>query len=166
MGTEQHAPAKETEPTPRVATFASTAVHLGAAALLGGGFYYGIAKQRRIEQEEEAKTKPKKKAKALSQAAKDKVPVIRKVTFLERTLGLHRPVTPNAAAMKALVGGTIVSVSGCAVLLFGLGAVLGVRNMTEFRARMEDVFPRMRNNVARAFNIKVCKSLLLMTVCG
>lgn len=97
------------------------------------GFYYGIAKQRRIEQEEEAKTKPKKKAKALSQAAKDKVPVIRKVTFLERTLGLHRPVTPNAAAMKALVGGTIVSVSGCAVLLFGLGAVLGVRNVSRHR---------------------------------
>lgn len=94
------------------------------------GFYYGIAKQRRVEQEEEAKVKKTKKGKALSLAAKDKVPVIERVTFLERTLGLHRPVTPNAAAMKALVGGTLVSVSGCAVLLFGLGAVLGVRNVS------------------------------------
>lgn len=57
------------------------------------------------------------------------VPVIRRTTFLERRLGLDRPQTPNGAAWKALVGGTIVSVSGCVVLLGGLSAVLGVRSV-------------------------------------
>uniref|UniRef100_K3X5R8 Uncharacterized protein n=1 Tax=Globisporangium ultimum (strain ATCC 200006 / CBS 805.95 / DAOM BR144) TaxID=431595 RepID=K3X5R8_GLOUD len=151
--------AQQRETNPHVATFATTVVQLGAAALLGGGFYYGIAKQRRVEVEEKEKaslsSKNKKQSTQSSNvAAKDKVPVIREVTLLERQLGLHKPVTPSAAAWKALAGGTIVSVSGCLVLLFGMGAVLGVRNMTEFRERMEDVFPRMRKGVARALHIQ------------
>lgn len=85
------------------------------------GFYYGIAKQKKMVHDE--KLLPETKG-----ASKD-VPVIRRTTFLERRLGLDRPQTPNGAAWKALVGGTIVSVSGCVVLLGGLSAVLGVRSV-------------------------------------
>ncbi|KAF1313768.1 hypothetical protein FI667_g14185, partial [Globisporangium splendens] len=182
------------ETDPRVATFATSAVQLGAVALLGGGalalaldialiaarsslvtlirrygvcgwhggccvtlesstcvclclrgaldctgFYYGVVKQRRIEVEEKALLSSKSKKQTTTQpsnvAAKDKVPVIREATLLERQLGLHKPVTPSAAAWKALAGGTIVSV-------------------TEFRERMEDVFPRMRKGVTRALHIE------------
>lgn len=113
--------------------------------------------------------------------------MITRATLLERQLGLHRPVPPKSAALKALVGGTVVSVAGCAVLLVALGTALGVRNVrtvyeafytpnvtvcvmtwwlmwrlwlagwqvTEFRERMEDVFPRMRRGLGRAFNVAV-----------
>lgn len=56
--------------------------------------------------------------------------MIRKATLLERQLGLHKPVSPSAAAWKALAGGTVMSVSGCLVLVVGMGAVLGVRNVS------------------------------------
>ncbi|TYZ63649.1 hypothetical protein PybrP1_006782 [[Pythium] brassicae (nom. inval.)] len=138
----------------RVLPYAPTAVQLGAVALLGGGFYYGVARQHRVEQEEAAKRPPPSaKASARASAKAAQTPVITRATLLERQLGLHRPVPPKSAALKALVGGTVVSVSGCAVLLLAIGTALGVRNVTEFRERMEDVFPRMRRGLGRAFNV-------------
>lgn len=121
------------------------------------GFYYGIAKQKRMEQQEEAKAAKKRATKKKSgqsvtppTAAQDKVPVIRETTLLERQLGLHRPVTPNIAAMKALIGGTIVSVSGCAVLLFSLAAVLGVRNVSRALSLSDAVLARRDSALTHA----------------
>lgn len=55
--------------------------------------------------------------------------VIRQTTVLERWLRLDRAQSPGVAAFKALLGGTIISVSGCALLVCGVGALLGVRSV-------------------------------------
>jgi hypothetical protein len=56
-------------------------------------------------------------------------PVIRQATAVERALRLDRPQSPGMAAFKALLGGTVMSVAGCALLVCGVGALLGVRGV-------------------------------------
>ncbi|DBA04296.1 TPA: hypothetical protein N0F65_002058, partial [Lagenidium giganteum] len=126
--------------------WATSAVQLGAAALLGGGFYYGFAKQTKVAQED---APAQKHAGEFLEKMES-----RKFTWMERRLGLHRPLNPNSAAWRALFGGTAAAVSGCAVLLVAGSAALGIRNVHEFRQRMEDVFPRMRRRVLTTLNIK------------
>lgn len=81
------------------------------------GFYYGFVRQQRLARRE--KLVPKRNA-------KNAPPVIRQATMLERWLRLDRPQAPGMAAFKALLGGTVMSVSGCLVLVCGVGALLGV----------------------------------------
>ncbi|KAG7393315.1 hypothetical protein PHYBOEH_006124 [Phytophthora boehmeriae] len=126
-----------TEPSllERAASWSLSALPFGAVALLGGGFYLGLVRQKQAMKEEEL---PKKGAAAQKEA------VARPPTFLERKLKLDKPQTPNAAIGKALVGGTIVAVSACLLLTAGVAAALGVTSLSELEERKEKAMARRR----------------------
>lgn len=89
-------------------------------AACAAGFYWGFVRQQRLAKRE--KLAPKR-------GNKPAPPVIRQVTAVERALRLDRPQSPGMAAFKALLGGTVMSVAGCALLVCGVGALLGVRSV-------------------------------------
>ncbi|TMW62368.1 hypothetical protein Poli38472_009861 [Pythium oligandrum] len=125
---------------------ATRIVQIGAALLLGGGFYYGFTRQQRIVVDE--KLLPPHEKRAHQQVR------IRSATFLERKLGLDRPRNPGSAAGRALLGGTIVAVSGFAVLISAVGAVLGVSNIEQFRLRMEQISSGVGKNMSKVMAIE------------
>ncbi|KAL3672668.1 hypothetical protein V7S43_001962 [Phytophthora oleae] len=67
-------------------------------------------------------------------------------TFFERKLALDKPLPPSTGAWKALLGVTLVSVTGCCVLVGGAAAALGVSNMMELRHRLEKT-PQSKKNI-------------------
>ncbi|KAJ0406779.1 hypothetical protein ATCC90586_009428 [Pythium insidiosum] len=119
-------------------------VQVGAAVLLTGGFYYGVVQQKRVLDGEAVMPVVYQ-----TKQGKREVMRVRATTFLERRLGLDRPLPPGSAAARALLGGAIVAVTGSAVAVLGLGAALGVSNVAEFRARMEQLLPQICKTVLR-----------------
>ncbi|ETK80946.1 hypothetical protein F441_13797 [Phytophthora nicotianae CJ01A1] len=113
----------------RAVNVVSTAVSVVAAVFLGGGFYYGMTKQKKaLEEEEKSLGKPS--------ASKKKFEP-KNATLFERKLALDKPLAPGTAAWKALLGVTLVSITGCCLLVGGAAATLGVTNMTELRQRLQ-----------------------------
>ncbi|KAI9983665.1 hypothetical protein PInf_007731 [Phytophthora infestans] len=113
----------------RAINVVSTVVSAVAAVFLGGGFYYGMTKQKKaLEEEEKSLGKPS--------ASKKKFEP-KNATFFERKLALDKPLAPSTAARKALLGVTLISVTGCCLLVGGAAATLGVTNMTGLRQRLQ-----------------------------
>ncbi|KUF97019.1 Metal tolerance protein 5 [Phytophthora nicotianae] len=107
----------------RAVNVVSTAVSVVAAVFLGGGFYYGMTKQKKaLEEEEKSLGKPS--------ASKKKFEP-KNATLFERKLALDKPLAPGTAAWKALLGVTLVSITGCCLLVGGAAATLGVTNNVE-----------------------------------
>ncbi|KAG6582936.1 ADP/ATP translocase [Phytophthora cinnamomi] len=113
----------------RTLSVVSTAVSVVAAVFLGGGFYYGMTKQQKALAEEE------KNSGKSSTSKKEFKP--KSTTFFEKKLALDKPLPPSTAAWKALFGVTLVSVTGCCVLVGGAAVALGVSNLTELRERLQ-----------------------------
>ncbi|KAL4093926.1 hypothetical protein PRIC1_011356 [Phytophthora ramorum] len=110
----------------RAVNVVGAVVSVVAAVFLGGGFYYGMTKQQKALAEEE-KNAPKSKKKFEPKSS----------TFFERRLALDKQLPPSTAARKALLGVTLVSVTGCCLLVGGLASALGVSDMTELRDRRQ-----------------------------
>jgi hypothetical protein len=80
-----------------------------------------MTKQKKaLAEEEKSLGKPSKSKKEFKPKA---------ATLFERKLALDRPLPPGTAAFKALLGVTLVSVTGCCVLVGGAAAALGVSNV-------------------------------------
>ncbi|TDH72314.1 hypothetical protein CCR75_004881 [Bremia lactucae] len=107
----------------------STVVSIVAAAFLSGGFYYGMTKQKKALEEEE-KTLDK-----LLSTKKSIEP--KKLSRLEQKVALEQYLKPTTAAWKALLGVTLVSITGCCVLVGGATAAIGVTNMTDLLQRLQ-----------------------------
>ncbi|EGZ09629.1 hypothetical protein PHYSODRAFT_523335 [Phytophthora sojae] len=107
----------------RTLSVVSTAVSVVAAVFLGGGFYYGMTKQQKALAEEE------KNADKTSTSKKEFKP--KPATLFEKKLALDKPLPPSTAAWKALFGVTLVSVTGCCLLVGGAAAALGVTNLKQ-----------------------------------
>ncbi|KAG3110920.1 hypothetical protein PI124_g6872 [Phytophthora idaei] len=122
----------------RAVNIVSTAVSVVAAVFLGGGFYYGMTKQKKVLEEE-------KKSLGKPSASKKKFEP-KNATLFERKLALDKPLAPSTGAWKALLGVTLVSVTGCCVLVGGAAVALGVTNMTELRQRLQKT-PRSQKRV-------------------
>ncbi|KAF4323192.1 hypothetical protein BBO99_00002771 [Phytophthora kernoviae] len=127
----------------RAASWSLSALPFGAVALLGGGFYLGLVRQKQVMKEEKLPSKG---------SAANKEVAARPPTFLERKLALDKPQKPNAAIGKALVGGTIVAVSVCILLTAGVAAALGVTSLGELEERKEKAMARRRKKGMSALN--------------
>jgi hypothetical protein len=91
------------------------------------GFYYGYTKQQRV-----AEKVRQADARRAAQGIKPREPVVRASrppTLFEKQLGLDRPRSAGSAAFRALVGGTIASLTGATVIILSVGAALGATNV-------------------------------------
>ncbi|KAL7993347.1 hypothetical protein Plhal703r1_c71g0171281 [Plasmopara halstedii] len=110
----------------------STAVLLVSAVFLSGGFYHGMTKQTKALEKEEKKN--------MSVLKRESIKSIDALA-LDHKFKLKKPQAPSIAAWKALLGVTLVSVTGCGVLIGGAAIAIGVTDMTEFQKRFQR-FPR------------------------
>uniref|UniRef100_A0AAV1URK7 Uncharacterized protein n=1 Tax=Peronospora matthiolae TaxID=2874970 RepID=A0AAV1URK7_9STRA len=86
---------------PHAVSFALTAVSTVAATFLGGGFYYGMTRQKKALIEEE-------KSFGKTQSSKKEFKP-KPANFFERRMALDKPMPPGTAAWKALLGVTIIT---------------------------------------------------------
>ncbi|KAI9916566.1 hypothetical protein PsorP6_016846 [Peronosclerospora sorghi] len=126
-----------------VTSIASTALSVVAAVFLGGGFYYGMTKRKKVLTEEE-------KTIGENYSSKNEFKP-KRATFFERKLALDKPLPPSTAAWKALLGVTVVSVTGCCMLVAGAAAALNVTNMTDLRERLHKTPPSRTKAVSTQF---------------
>ncbi|OQS07371.1 hypothetical protein THRCLA_00627 [Thraustotheca clavata] len=119
------------------------------AGVFGGGFFLGIRRQKADAIEQAAlETKDMKDQPSSSSQIKPKT-----FSWWERALGLHKPLTPGGAAFKALLGGSILAVTGSAVFFTTLFNVADEKTIDSFNSTMNRVFPSFRHGVIRVFGI-------------
>ncbi|KDO19592.1 hypothetical protein SPRG_15247 [Saprolegnia parasitica CBS 223.65] len=121
------------------------------AGVFGGGFYLGVRRQK-IHAAELAVLESKEAAEklALGEPASPKPKVF---SWWERALGLNKPHTPGGAAVKALLGGTILAVVGSTVFFSVLVNVADEEALHKFSSKMTRVFPPLRHGIIRIFGI-------------
>ncbi|OQR89698.1 hypothetical protein ACHHYP_06110 [Achlya hypogyna] len=118
----------------------------GAACtgIFGGGFYLGIRRQK-------AHAAELLEAQDLTGDLASSRPKV--FSWWERALGLNKPHTPGGAAVKALLGGTILAFTGTAIFFTALVNVADEEALQGFGAKMMRVFPPLRHGIIRVFGI-------------
>ncbi|CAG8445283.1 11763_t:CDS:2 [Ambispora leptoticha] len=108
----------------------SSLPHTLILAISTGSFFAGLVGSRWIFKDKFSEELPADSAATLAKTDKAKIHRIARLT-----------------AVKALAAGTVLCLSGAAVMAFGVGTMLGVSSLKEFHIKMKEIVPKYNKSI-------------------